>query len=115
MEHIPIDRIQRARLEQVDDPFVPGLRPHAPPRMVVSFTNRDPPSAVGDMAELEPEHLSRPQGTVEHQQHHRQIPQTGHALQQRSHLRPAHRTWQPVRQPDPHLPADRLLPTRIPP
>ena len=111
MQHVAIDRVQGARLVQIHDPLVAGLRP-GPARVVVAFADRHPPAAVGNVVQLQAQHLAWPQPAVEHQQEHRKVPQARQTGQQRVDVLAAHRSGQPQRESDPHRAAYRLLPAR---
>src|SRR5664280_2322078 len=111
VQHIAAHRIQRPRLVQIDYPLVPGL-PTSAVRMVVALADRHPPTAVGDVVQVQTQDLPWTQAAIEHQQRHRQVPQRCHAVQHRLHLLALQRTGQPHRQPDPHRAAHRPLPAR---
>src|SRR5664280_2517044 len=85
VQHIAAHRIQRPRLVQIDYPLVPGL-PTSAVRMVVALADRHPPTAVGDVVQVQTQDLPWTQAAIEHQQRHRQVPQRCHAVQHRLHL-----------------------------
>jgi len=111
VQHVAVDCVQRARLMQIHHPLVPGLRPGAP-RVVITLADRDSPTPVGDVVQLQAQHLAGTQPPIEHQQEDRQIPQCGETGQQRTDVPCTHRPRQPQRQPHPDRPAHRLLTAR---
>ena len=67
----PADGLQRARLVQVHDALGAGLAPRAP-RVVIALADCHSASAVGDVLQVQREHLAWAQPAVQHQ--HRQVP-----------------------------------------
>lgn len=111
MQDVTAHRVQRPRVVQIHYPFLTGLGPH-PTRVIVTFADHHPPTTVGNVFQLQTQHLTRPQPTIEHQQEDGQIPRRRHTAQQKSDVPVGERTWQSQRQPNPDGATDRLLPTR---
>jgi hypothetical protein len=59
--------------------------------MVVALAHRDAAASVGDVTELEAQHLAGPQPAVEHQQENRQIAQCGQTGKKRIDVPRRHR------------------------
>jgi hypothetical protein len=57
VQHVAVDCVQRARLVQIHHPLVPGLRPGAP-GVVVTLAHRNAAASVGNVTELEAQHLA---------------------------------------------------------
>jgi hypothetical protein len=66
VQYVAVDRVQRARLMQIHDAFVACLRPGAT-RVIVALADRDSAATVGDVVELQAQHLARAQAAVQHQ------------------------------------------------
>ncbi len=109
VQHIAVDRVQRAGLVQIDYSLVSGLGSGAA-RVIVAFADRDSAASIGDVGQLQAQYLPRPQPAVEHQQEDRQIAQCGEAGEQRVDVLACHWPGQPQRQPVPQHAAHRLLP-----
>jgi hypothetical protein len=65
VQHVAVDRVQGARLVQVHHPLVTCLRTGAA-RMIVTPAHRNPAAAVGNVVQLQAQHLARTQPAVEH-------------------------------------------------
>ena len=63
MQDIAAHRVQRSRLVQVHHPLPAALRTSTA-GMVIALADRDPPPAVGDVLQLQTQHLARSQPTV---------------------------------------------------
>ena len=108
VQDVAADGVQGAGLEEVHDPFLAGLLADAA-RVVVAFSDRDTSMAVGDVLEMQAQHLAGAQTAVEHEQHHGQVPQPGEAVDQRRQLGVAHRSRQAGREAYSHRAPDRDL------
>lgn len=80
--------------------------------MVVALADRHPATAVGDVVQVQRQHLARPQPAVQHQQEHCQIPKPLQTADELLQHRLVHRTRQPPRLPDRHRATRRLLTAR---
>jgi hypothetical protein len=111
VQDVTVDRVQGAWLVQVDHSLVAGLR-SGTARMIVAFADGDAAAGVGDVVQLQAQHLAGPQPTIEHQQKDRQVAHRGNAGQQRLDILDRHRPREPQRKPHPHRATHRLLPAR---
>ncbi len=74
VHHVPADRLQRPWFVQVDDPLSTRLAPR-PMWVVITLADRDPPPSVGDVLQMQRQHLTRTEPAIQHEQEHRQVPQ----------------------------------------
>jgi hypothetical protein len=106
--HVVVHRGQCAILQQVDHAVPARLLLH-PAQVIVPFADGDPAPAVGDVLQLQAEHLARAEAALPHQLQQGPVPpRAQHPQQRRVGLR-SHRTRQCLHRLDPQDPTDRTL------
>ena len=112
MQRIPADRIQRARLVHVHDTLVPRLLPHTT-RVIITFADQHPPPPIGDVGQLQPQHLARAQPRRASAEPSPD-PAAGSGCPPARPPPARSSAAAAARQPHPHRAADRLLAARSP-
>src|SRR6266566_4421566 len=96
VQHVAADGMQRPWRVQIDDALGAGLAARSP-RVIVTFVDRYSTLAVGDVLQVQAQHLTRPQATVQHEQEDGEISQPAQTAEQCLNISCRHWPRQPPR------------------